>query len=76
MRAEYDFSGGVRGKYHKRYSASSNVVVLDPDVHRRFKNAKAVNKALRSLMRPKTPKPAAAKRSARTRAKAAGPAGR
>jgi len=29
---------------------NSNVVVLEPDVHKRFKNAKAVNEALRSLM--------------------------
>lgn len=32
MRAEYDFSGGVRGKYAKRFAAGSNVVVLEPDV--------------------------------------------
>ena len=51
MRAEYDFSGGVRGKYYKRYMESSNVVVLEPDVHKRFKNSSAVNKALRSLIR-------------------------
>lgn len=51
MRTEYNFSGGVRGKYYKRYMESSNVVVLEPDVHKRFKNARAVNKALRSLMR-------------------------
>jgi len=51
MRSEYDFSGGVRGKYYKRYMESSNVVVLEPDVHKRFKNSTAVNKALRSLIR-------------------------
>jgi hypothetical protein len=49
MRAEYDFSDAVRGKYHDRYRASSNVVVLDPDVSQAFPNAVAVNKALRSL---------------------------
>ena len=49
MRPEYDFSGAVRGKYYKRYHQSSNVVVLEPDVAARFKNATAVNKALRSL---------------------------
>ena len=26
MRPEYDFSGGVRAKYHERYVQSSNVV--------------------------------------------------
>ncbi len=49
MRPEYDFSGAVRGKYYKRYHRSSNVVVLEPDVAAHFKNATAVNKALRSL---------------------------
>lgn len=49
MRPEYDFSGAVRGKYYKRYHQSSNVVVLEPDVAAHFKNATAVNKALRSL---------------------------
>jgi hypothetical protein len=47
MRAEYDFSKGVRGKYANRYVQGSNVVVLDPDVAKRFKTSKAVNGALR-----------------------------
>jgi hypothetical protein len=51
MRAEYDFTGAVRGKYFERYTASSNVVVLDPDVSQAFPNAAAVNQALRSLVR-------------------------
>ncbi len=51
MRPEYDFSNAVRGKYRKRYLASSNVVVLDPDVAANFKNAAAVNDALRGLLR-------------------------
>jgi hypothetical protein len=49
MRAEYDFSGGVRGKYFERYKASSNIVVLDPDVSSVFPNAAVVNEALRGL---------------------------
>ena len=80
MRAEYnfDYSKAVRGKYYKRYMENSNVVVLDPDVHRRFKNAKAVNEALRSLMQGKRTRRDLTKRSTRTRAKAAraGKAGR
>lgn len=32
MRAEYDFSGAVRGKYLERYKESSNIVALDADV--------------------------------------------
>ena len=46
MRAEYDFSNAVRGKYFERYRASTNVVVLDPDVSKVFPNAEAVNQAL------------------------------
>ena len=29
-RAEYDFRGGVRGKYAARYARGTNVVLLDP----------------------------------------------
>ena len=49
MRSEYDFSGGVRGKYSARYAAGTNVVVLDPDVAREFRTSEEVNKALREL---------------------------
>ncbi len=49
MRAEYDFTGGVRGKYAQRYAAGSNVVVLDPDVAQMFPNARSVNSTLRTL---------------------------
>ena len=48
MRAEYDFTGGVRGKYAKRFAKGSNVVVLDPDVAAEFKTPQAVNDALRA----------------------------
>ena len=50
MLREYDFSGGMRGKYARRFAAGSNVVVLAPDVARRFKDSRAVNRALRSLV--------------------------
>jgi hypothetical protein len=46
---EYDFRGGVRGKYAARYAEGSNVVVLDPDVAAVFPDARAVNEALRAL---------------------------
>ena len=68
MRPEYDFSDGVRGKYYQRYMESSNVVVLEPDVHKRFKNSSAVNKALRSLIRAEGTQ-RGLKRSTRTRTK-------
>jgi len=49
IRAEYDFSRGVRGKYARRYAQGTNVVVLEPDVARDFPNAEAVNSSLRAL---------------------------
>jgi hypothetical protein len=49
MRKEYDFSKGVRGKYARRYSEGTNVVVLDPDLAKLFPDSKSVNDALRAL---------------------------
>ena len=49
MRDEYDFTRGVRGKYARRYAQGSNVVVLEPDVAKVFRNAEAVNRSLRAL---------------------------
>lgn len=69
IRPEYHFAGGVRGKYYKRYAESSNVVVIEPDVHKRFRNAAAVNKALRSIIREEGAGRRVTKRSNRKRAK-------
>ena len=41
----------VRGKYAKRIRESTNVVVLDPQVAKFFPNDRAVNKALRELLK-------------------------
>ena len=49
MRSEYDFSGGVRGKFYKEYMKGTNVVLLDPDVAEVFPDSQAVNEALRVL---------------------------
>jgi hypothetical protein len=50
MREEYDFSGGVRGKYAARYREGCNVVLLDPDVAEAFPDSKSVNRMLRALI--------------------------
>ena len=50
MLPEYDFSGGVRGKYSARYQAGSNIVVLADDVAQAFPTAESVNQALRLLV--------------------------
>jgi len=47
---EYDFSKGIRGKYAKRYSEGTNVVVLDPDVAEYFPDHESVNESLRCLV--------------------------
>ena len=49
MLDEYDFSGGVRGKYATRFAEGSNVVVLDPDLAKVFPDSRAVNAALRVI---------------------------
>jgi hypothetical protein len=52
LRVEYkrsDFAKLERGKYYERIKASSNVVVLDPEVAAVFPNSAAVNRALHSL---------------------------
>jgi len=54
MRDEYDLSdlkGAVRGKYHERYHAGTNLVLLQPDVAEAFPDADSVNDALRALLK-------------------------
>lgn len=54
LRPEYDLSkleGGVRGKYLSRYRTGTNLVLLSPDVAAYFPDEKAVNAALRTLIR-------------------------
>ena len=50
MRDEYDFSGGVRGKYYEEYTKGTNVVLLEPDVAEVFRDSATVNQALRALI--------------------------
>jgi len=50
MRAEYDFSGGVRGKYVERYRQGVNLVLIDPELAEAFPDSKSVNDALRALV--------------------------
>jgi hypothetical protein len=57
LRPEYDMKdllkAGVRGKYAKRYHAGTNLELLEPDVARAFPNDKAVNEALKLVMKLK-----------------------
>lgn len=50
LRAEYPadlIKSGVRGKYASRYREGTNVVVIDPDLHKIFPDSESVNRALR-----------------------------
>ncbi len=53
LRDEYPeemIKSGVRGKFAKRYRDGTNVVLIDPDLHRLFPNSEAVNQALREYV--------------------------
>jgi hypothetical protein len=51
MRKEYDLSKleGVRGKYYRRATAGTNLVLIEPDLATMFPDSEAVNRALRVL---------------------------
>jgi hypothetical protein len=55
LRPEYDLKSllksGVRGKYTKKYRVGTNLILLEPDVAKAFPNEKAVNEALRLVMK-------------------------
>ena len=55
LRPEYDLKSlikdGVRGKYAQTYRAGTNLVLLEPDVAKAFPDEKAVNEALRLVMK-------------------------
>jgi hypothetical protein len=54
LRPEYkrsDLGRGVRGKYYKSYKSGTNLVLLSPDVAEVFRDAEAVNEALRTLIK-------------------------
>jgi hypothetical protein len=57
LRPEYDLKSllkdGTRGKYAARYRAGTNLVLLEPDVAKAFPNEKAVNEALKLVMKLK-----------------------
>ena len=55
LRPEYDLKSllkeRTRGKYAARYNAGTNLVLLEPDVARAFPNEKAVNEALKLVIK-------------------------
>jgi hypothetical protein len=55
LRPEYDMKSllkdGIRGKYATRYNSGTNLVLLEPDVAKAFPNEKAVNEALKLVIK-------------------------
>jgi len=52
LRPEYDLSklkGGVRGKYYRRATAGTNLVLIDPELSEVFPDTESVNRALHLL---------------------------
>ncbi len=47
---ETDFSAGVRGKYYERAMQGSNIVLLEPDVAKVFRDSAVVSQALREYL--------------------------
>ena len=75
LRPEYDLArlkGGVRGKYHQRATAGTNLVLLEPDVARAFPDSNSVNRALRLLQEVATKSSFRSRKSAGSRRKATG----
>lgn len=69
VRSEYtfDYTKAVRGKYYRRLlQEGANVVVLEPDLAKAFRDSAAVNDALRSLLKLSEATRRQAKRSRRT----------
>src|SRR6266700_1166210 len=53
LRPEYDISklkGGIRGKYFRRATAGTNLVLIEPELAGVFPDAESVNRALRLLV--------------------------
>ena len=50
MLDEYDFTGGIRGKYVNRVKDKPNSIILEPDVAEVFTDSESVNQALRGLL--------------------------
>ncbi len=56
LREEYPedlIKSGVRGKYAKRYREGTNLVLIDPDLHKEFPDSESVNRALRDYLSKK-----------------------
>jgi len=56
LREEYPedlIKSGIRGKHTKSYREGTNIVLIDPDLHKIFPDSEAVNRALREYVSTK-----------------------
>ena len=56
LRDEYNselIKSGIRGKYTAEYRKGTNVVLIDPDLHKLFPDSESVNRALREYVEKK-----------------------
>ena len=56
LRAEYPedlIKSGIRKKYTKQYREGTNIVLIEPDLHKLFPDSDAVNRALREYVADK-----------------------
>jgi hypothetical protein len=63
MRPEYDFRDGVRGKYFERFRQGTNLVLLEPDLAKVFRDSDTVNLALRQFLSEHGEPPASPKKN-------------
>ncbi len=52
LRSEYPadlIKSGVRGKFASRYREGTNIVLVEPDLHKLFPDSESVNRALRKF---------------------------
>ena len=53
LRKEYSedlVKSGIRGKYAQKYREGTNIVLIEPDLHKIFPDSKSVNCALRDYI--------------------------
>ena len=56
LRDEYPedlIKSGAKGKYVEKYREGTNVVLIDPELHKLFPDSEAVNRALREYVSSK-----------------------
>jgi len=53
LRPEYDLArlaGGIHGKYYRQAVAGTNLILIEPELARVFRDSESVNRALRLLL--------------------------